>query len=172
MIPIYFKEPSATAVSGKQRVSQIFIRNEALKYAHSKDHLCEFTRKDPSFVHLPLDDNRRVSDADALPYIAILADLGRPSELEVTYSESDVDDRCLRIYAAGIDATIYPFLSNRPDVLATLEKLVRRQQIPETETPTATYLAAQFGFGGTGLPQHMLWEHGSMAPNLRRESDG
>jgi len=165
MIPIYFKEPSATAVAVKQRASQIFIRNEALKYTHSKDHLCEITRKDPSI------DNRRGSDTDALPYIVILADLGRPSELEVTYSESDVDGHCLRIYAAGIDATTYPFLSSRPDVLATLEKLVRRQQRPETETPIATYLAAQAGFGVRGLSQHMRWEHGSTVPNLRHESD-
>jgi hypothetical protein len=75
MIPIYFEEPSATAVSEKQWVSQVFICNKVLKCAHSKDHLCEFTRKDPSFVHLPLDGNRRVSDADALPYIVILAGL-------------------------------------------------------------------------------------------------
>ncbi|KAF8549112.1 hypothetical protein OG21DRAFT_1515540 [Imleria badia] len=97
--------------------------------------------------------------AETLPYITILADFGQPSELEVTYTESDVDDRCLRIYAPGIDATIYAFLSNRAHVLTTLEKLVQRQQIPETETPIAEYLAAQFGFGSTGLTQHMHWEH-------------
>ena len=71
MIPIYFKEPSATGVAVKERASQIFVHNEALKYTHSKDRLCEITRKDPSI------GNRRGSDADALPYIAILAD--RPS---------------------------------------------------------------------------------------------
>ena len=164
MIPIYFKEPSTTAVAVKERASQIFVHNEALKYTHFKDRLCEIARKDPSI------DDRRGSDADALPYVAILADLGRPSELEVTYSESDVDDPCLRIYAAGIDATTHPFLSNRPDVLGTLEKLVRRQQIPETETPVATYLAAQPEFGVTGLSQHIRWERGSKVPSLRRES--
>ena len=165
MIPIYFKEPSATVMSVKQ-VSQIFIRTESLKYADSRDQLSKSTRKDRSFVHLMLEDNHSVSDADTLPYTAILTDLGRPSELEATYIESSANDRCLRIYAAGLDATIYPFLSNRPDVLTTLEKLSRRQQIPETETPIAEYLAAQLGFGTTGLPRNMYWEHG------RKESSG
>ena len=65
----------------------------------------------------------------------------------MTYTESEVDDGCLRIYAAGLDATVYRFLVNRPDVLTTLEKT-------------------------RGLPRHVQWEHGKSVPDLRRESDG
>ena len=57
MIPIYFKEPTATL--GKHRASQIFIRHEALKYTHSKDRLSEITRRDPSFIHLGLENRMR-----------------------------------------------------------------------------------------------------------------
>lgn len=67
-------------------------------------------------------DDRRGSDVHVLPYIAILAGLGPPSESEVTFTKNDIDGRYLCIYVAAIDAitySTYPRLEHTRKACAT-----------------------------------------------------
>ncbi|KAI9566680.1 hypothetical protein HD554DRAFT_2040055 [Boletus coccyginus] len=113
-IPIYFKGgPEGASTDSKKALHGITRRHENLR---GKDGT-----SDP--------------DSDPLPYIAILADLGQPSSFSLTFPERNADDRCLRIYAAGVDTVTYPFLGRYPAIMDALQDLVHLQQIPETETP-------------------------------------
>ena len=156
VIPIYFKGGPEGA-SPESRISHIFISDKARESKDSKGGLHKITRR-----HKNLRGEHGASDPDSepLPYIAILADLGQPSSFSLTFPERDIDDRCLRIYAAGADTATYPFLARYPEIMNTLQDLVHLQQIPETETPITQYLDAQMKFGSTAAPRHMLWEHG------------
>jgi len=156
VIPIYFKGGPEGA-SAKSRMSQIFISDKARRSTDSKDVLHAITRR---HENLRGEDGISDPDSEPLPYIAILADLGQPSSFSLTFPERDIDDRCLRIYAAGVDTVTYPFLARYPAIMNTLQDLVLLQQIPETETPVTQFLNAQVKFGSTATPKHMLWEHG------------
>ena len=165
VIPIYFKGGSESATA-ESRMSQIFISDKARESKPSKEALSNITRRNKT---LSSKDDSDVKDSGCLPYIAILADLGQPSSLSVTFTERNIRDRCLRIYAAGVDTTTYPFLATYPALMKTLQNLVYLQQIPERETPVREYLLAQVKFGSTATPEHMLWEHGKTVPALRRK---
>jgi len=155
VIPIYFKdEPSS--LSAKERMSQIFISDEARRLKDPKRALLDVTGGEDI-----------VSNSTSLPYIAILADLSQPTSFSVTFPEQDVDDRCLRIYAAGVDTTTYPFLASCPALMGTLQDLVHRRKIRKTEMFYANYLDAQVRFGSTSTAEHMEWEHGSTVPEKR-----
>ncbi|KAG9310693.1 hypothetical protein JVU11DRAFT_9287 [Chiua virens] len=155
VIPIYFKAGTET----KFQISQIFISDKAKESTASKDGLRAITRTDKGISR-----SDSPKDSSLPPYIAILADLGQPPAFSVTFPEREIDDRCLRIYVAGVDETTYPFLAQYPTVMKVLENLVRRERIPETETPYTKYLDAQVKFGSTATAQHMKWEHGSSVP--------
>ena len=166
VIPIYFKGGPKSA-SAESRMSQIFISDEARESKPSKEALGNITRRDKSLSGKDSDDIKgTTSDSGPLPYIAILADLGQPSSFSVTFPERDIDDRCMRIYAAGVDTSTYPFLGKYPALMKTLQHLVHIQQIPETEKAMMEYLNAQVKFGSTATPKHMLWEHGRTVPNM------
>ena len=164
MIPIYFKGGPPTT-SAESRVSQILVSDKARESKSSKDALHNFTR---TSEYLSSSGAKQYSDS--LPYIAILADLGQPASFSATFPEREVDDRCLRIYAAGVDAATYPFLTDYPAIMQTLQNLVHLQQIPETERPYTEYLNAQVKFGSTARPEHMVWEHGRDVPNVKGKS--
>ncbi|KAI9566688.1 hypothetical protein HD554DRAFT_2174105 [Boletus coccyginus] len=169
VIPIYFKGGPEGA-SAESRMSQIFISDHARKSTDSKDVLCSIARR-----HRYLSGEGATSDlgSEPLPYITILADLGQSPSFSVTFPERDIDDPCLRIYAAGIHTTTYPFLARHPALMETLQGLVHLQQIPEIETPCMEYLNAQVKFGSTATPEHMLWEHGGRTvPNKRSTVTG
>jgi hypothetical protein len=166
VIPIYFKGGPENA-SAKSRMSQILISDKARQSTNSKNVLHDITRRNQYLSNEGT--NLSTSDSDSLPYIAILADLGQPSSFSLTFPERDVDDRCLRIYAAGVESTTYPFLAKYPALMRTLQDLVHIQQIPETERFYTEYLDAQVKFGSTATIQHMVWEHGKNVPNVRRK---
>ncbi|KAI9568062.1 hypothetical protein HD554DRAFT_2102717 [Boletus coccyginus] len=151
VVPIYFKGGPEGA-SAESRMSHIFISDKARDSKNSKDLL-----RDINWGHKYLSGENRhsASDSESLPYIAISVDLGQPSSFSATFSE-----RCLRIYAAGVDTTTYPYLARYPAIMTTLQALVYLQQVPETEMPFTEYLNAQVKFGSTAAPEHMLWEHG------------
>ncbi|KAI9462598.1 hypothetical protein HD554DRAFT_2330393 [Boletus coccyginus] len=161
-IPIYFKGGPEGA-SAESRMSQIFISDKARRSTDSKKALHGITRR---HENLRGKDGTFNPDSDPLPYIAILADLGQPSSFSLTFPERNTDDRCLRIYAAGVDTVTYPFLGRYPAIMDALQDFVHLQQIPETETPCMEYLSAQVKFGSTATPEHMLWEHGRQSLNV------
>ncbi|KAF8548189.1 hypothetical protein OG21DRAFT_1526653 [Imleria badia] len=165
VIPIYFKGGPESA-SPESRMSHIFISDQARKSTDSKETLHKITRRNKTLSGEG-EDKSTPLDSESLPYIAILADLGQPSSLSVTFPERDIQrDRCLRIYAAGVDTATYPFLAKYPALMDTLQDLVHLQQIPEIETPFMEYLNAQVKFGSTATPDHMLWEHGGTVPDM------
>ncbi|KAI9464849.1 hypothetical protein HD554DRAFT_2315779 [Boletus coccyginus] len=161
-IPIYFKGGPEGA-SAESRMSHVFISDKARRSKDSKKALHRITRR---HENLRGKDGTSDPDSDPLPYIAILADLGQPSSFSLTFPERNTDDRCLRIYAAGVDTVTYPFLGRYPAIMDALQDLVHLQQIPETETPCMEYLSAQVKFGSTATPEHMLWEHGRQSLNV------
>jgi hypothetical protein len=142
-------------------MSHIFVSDKARKSTNSRNVLHDITRRHENL-------SGSASDSGTLPYIAILADLGQPSSFSATFPEKDVDDRCLRIYAAGVDTATYPFLAKYPGLMDTLQDLVHLQQIPETDTACRDYLNAQMEFGSTPTFEHMEWENGKSKPGERR----
>ncbi|KAH7882242.1 hypothetical protein F5I97DRAFT_1985411 [Phlebopus sp. FC_14] len=113
----------------------------------------------------------------ALPYIAILLDMGRPkSEFTVTFTEPNPvlrnpggpEAKPLRIYAAGMYADTFPFLKAEKarTVLDTLADLVRPE--PLVDKPSSASLRNQVLYGSTRDPHHMKWElNVSSDPNTR-----
>ena len=149
-------------------MSHIFVSNKARESTSLRDALHSIT---PRHKNISGEDNSiSASDADSLPYIAILAELGQPSSFSVTFPERNVEDRCLRIYAAGVDTTTYPFLVKYPALMRSLQDLVHIQQIPETKRPYTEHLNAQVKFGSTATPEHMEWEHEKNVPNVRKRT--
>ena len=145
LIPLYFK--SKTDESDSSLFSQILIRDESTKESN-KTWLDGISRKD--------DELQFTSE---LPYIVILADLGveANSKLNVTYTtlETDIPDahsthpveRCLRVYAPGINGKTFPFLVHQTEVLATLEDLAHSEDLPEIGRPFAKKLGNEVKFG-------------------------
>ena len=162
MIPIYFKGGPEKASAGS-RMSQILVSDKAPEWKDSRDVLHDI-------IHRSEYLRSKGGNSDSLPYIAILADLGQPPSFSVTFPEQDVDDRCLRVYATGVDIATYPFLTNHPALMQALQNLVHLQQIPETERPYTEYLNAQVKFGSTATTEHMVWEHGRDVPNVKEKS--
>ena len=152
MIPIYFKGGPKTTVAAEleSRMSHIFVSDKARKSTSSKDGLHSITRRHESI-------SGSGSDSGSLPYIAILADLGQPSSFSVTFPERDVDDRCLRVYAAGVDTSTYPFLAKYPAIMSTLQDLVHLQEMPTALKPYMGRLDGQARVGITSERQHMSW---------------
>ncbi|KAH7881912.1 hypothetical protein F5I97DRAFT_1991629 [Phlebopus sp. FC_14] len=113
----------------------------------------------------------------ALPYIAILLDMGRPkSEFTVTFTEPNPvlrnpggpEAKPLRIYAAGMYADTFPFLKAEKarTVLDTLADLVRPE--PLVDKPSSASLRNQVLYGSTRDAHHMKWElNVSSDPNTR-----
>ncbi|KAG2116779.1 hypothetical protein DEU56DRAFT_984909 [Suillus clintonianus] len=143
MIPIYFDDPTLGS-DDVQRVSQIFISDKAGKNPNARD-LGVMMRKHDSIKCL-----------SALPYIAILLDFGVGSRVTATFPERDPNhaetDQCLRIYAAGMNDTTFPFLS-KTIVASQLRGLISRE-----EAPTQTNLDALVKFGSTARLRNLQWE--------------
>lgn len=79
-----------------------------------------------------------------------------------------MDDCCRRIYAAGVDTTTYPFLTDRSEPMKTLQNCVRLQRYPKQKNLTRNTLNAQVKFGSTSTPENMLaWEHGRDVLDVR-----
>ncbi|KAG2343994.1 hypothetical protein BDR05DRAFT_962276 [Suillus weaverae] len=143
MIPIYFDDP-ALGSNDADRMSQMFVSDKAGKNCNESP-LAFITHKDTSIECL--------SD---LPYIALLLDLNVDPKLSNTFPtrvpNHPESDRCLRIYAAGMSDTTFPFLHEHPEVAKLLHRLVSRQQ----EVPSQSFkrLEALVKFGSTATLRH------------------
>ncbi|KAG9308729.1 hypothetical protein JVU11DRAFT_11514 [Chiua virens] len=164
VIPIYFKGEHDKA-SAELQMSQIFISDKARESTDSKNELAPITRGGISGQDSEIPKRER---PNGLPYIAIMADLGQPPSFSVTFPERETDDRCMRIYAAGIDTSTYPFLANHSALLNRLQELVHIAQLPSIERFFGKYLDAQVNFGSTPTRKHMQWEHGKSVPEKKR----
>ena len=136
----------------QSRVSQIFISDKARQSTNSETLLPTITREN--------DNLEKSSKAPStLPYIAILVDLGQPAALKATFYAKGDNGPCLCIYAAGADTSTYDFLKGCSALQNILCKLVKMQQIPDTQRPHSEALDVQVNVGQSATPKHMEWEH-------------
>ena len=145
MIPIYFKPKDGSPAPG--RVSQIFISDKA-QSDKNKSKLRDISRVDST-----------VKCASSDPYVAILVDLGRSyhEEFEASWEKVDTNDAySLRIYAAGINAATFPFLTPHPYIIETLRHIVSPPKLPAQEG-----LRDKVNFGSTRTKSHLFWEIGN-----------
>ncbi|KAG2138999.1 hypothetical protein DEU56DRAFT_330798 [Suillus clintonianus] len=147
MIPIYFDDPNLGS-NDADRMSQMFVSDKAGKNCNEST-LSFITRKDTS-----------IECSSNLPYIALLLDLDVDPKLSTTFPTKVPNppetDRCLRIYAAGMSDTTFPFLHKHSEVAKLLHGLVSRQQ----EVPSQSFkrLEALMKFGSTATLRHSRWE--------------
>jgi hypothetical protein len=145
MIPIYFNDP-ALGSEDINRVSQMFISDKAGKNRNEQS-LAFITRNHDS-----------IQCSSKLPYIALLLDLNVKPQFHVTYPTKKPNhsetDRCLRIYASGINDTTFPFLGQHSEVANHLHRLVSRHK----EAPSKTTLEALVKFGSTARLRNLQWE--------------
>lgn len=161
VIPIYF-EGEHDRGSAESQMSQIFISDKARESTSSKTTLNYITRDNTSGQ-----TSEKHAGSNTLPYIAILADLGQPPSFSVSFPRRNLTDRCMRIYAGGIDSSTYPFLANHNELRQALEQLVHIAQVPDIERAYGKYLDAQVKFGSTATPEHMRWERGKDVPEMK-----
>jgi len=164
VIPIYFKS-AVPGPKGVDCVSQILISDKA-RTSKQHDALIKIQRNDPT-IGGQLEDS---SESNALPYIAIVADLRlKEKGLEnVTFPtrasrRTSNDTVCLRIRACGLCTETYRFFEHYPKVLEALDGLLERGTIPPKSTrPLTEYTQNQVEYGKSGEVQHMEWERGSV----------
>ena len=145
MIPIYFKPEDGSSAPG--RVSQIFISHKA-QSGKNKSHLRDISRVDST-----------IDCASSDAYVAILVDLGTSDddEFEASWQKIDTNDAySLRIYAGGINATTFPFLTCHPYIIETLRHIVSPPKLPAQEG-----LRDKVKFGSTRTKSHLFWEIGN-----------
>ena len=150
MIPILFMSKD-----GSVSVSQIFI-SDKVQQTGNRTHLNYITRK-------------RINCISELPYIAIIVDLGLPSSaFEAKWSSAGSKDAdSLRIYAAGINSTTFPFLESHPSIADIL-----RDIMSPPKSLTIQDLQAKMRYGSTCMGRHMCWEitNSSEDSNTREET--
>ena len=150
MIPIVFMSKD-----GSVTMSQIFISDKA-QHTSNQSQLNYITRK-------------KVKCVSGLPYIAIIVDLGQPSSaFEAKWFSADSEGAdSLRIYAAGINSTTFPFLKDHPGIANTLRNI-----IPPQKSLAIQDLQAKIRYGSTCMRSHMCWEitDNSEDPNTRGET--
>jgi len=153
MIPIYFDDPSL-GPDDLNRVSQMFISDKAGQYRNERE-LGFITRKHDSI--------QCISD---LPFIALLLDLNVQPTFNVSFPEMEPKhaetDRCLRIYAAGVSDTTFPFLHEHSKLANLLRGLVSREQQGPSRS-ALKHLDDLAKFGSTVRLCHMQWETPSVS---------
>ena len=133
MIPIFFMSKDGSVL-----VSQIFI-SDKVQQTSNRTQLNYVTRK-------------RINCISGLPYIAIIVDLGLPSsafEAKWFSAGSECTDS-LRIYAAGMNSTTFPFLKECPGIADIL-----RDIISPPKSPAIQNLQAKMTYGSTCMRCHM-----------------
>ena len=137
VIPIIFKSED-----GSIQPSQIFISDKAQRTCN-RPKLASVTRK-------------KINCFSKHPYIAILVDLGLPkSAFNVDWVCTKREGVCsLRIYAAGINSNVFPFLKDHPDIAMILRYIA----CPPTLPPAIQDLQAKMTYGSTSMRRHMCWE--------------
>ena len=101
IIPIYFDDPEL-GLDDIDRVSQMFVSDKTGKKSN---------KEDTGFITRTHESTKCLSP---LPFIALLPDLNGEPELSATFPENDPihfeTDRCLRIYASGLNPDTIAFL--------------------------------------------------------------
>ncbi|KAF8578454.1 hypothetical protein K439DRAFT_1621321 [Ramaria rubella] len=93
------------------------------------------------------------------PWIAITLDLGVPTAVSSTYPTKSVrgTSPCLRIYAAGMNSSTFPFL--RHDGLDEAMKGIQDRAIqPPADGTSLSMMREQVRVGTSRRPIHMRWE--------------
>jgi len=145
MIPIFFDDPMLP--SGRERMSQMFVSNMAGQSSNEREK---------SFTTCTHDS---IACSSPLPFIALLLDLDGKRKLDVTFPQEQSNhpetDRCLRIYASGLNKKTFPFLSSVP-VAELLQGLISKPKEPIS----SACLQARLKFGSTIDESHrdMQWE--------------
>ena len=141
MIPVYFKPKDDSSAPG--RVSQIFI-SDRVQSRSNKYKLRNISRRDST-----------INCASSDPYVAIVVDLGKSDHaFEAKWKKVDTNDAySLRIYAAGINATTFPFLTRHPYIIETLRRIVS-----PPKSPAQQGLQDKVKFGSTCTEPHLFWE--------------
>ena len=138
---MYFKRQKAGDLTG---MSQILISDKA-----------RTSSSEASLSNIQRDHSSIAPDYRGLPYIAILVDLGMAKpEFEVQVDSSTDRDTCLRIYARGLDARMYPFLKDKGCLERVLQDLYKRQSAPASRN-LAQGLEDQVQFGKSSERRHM-----------------
>ena len=98
---------------------------------------------------------KRINYISGLPYIAIIVDLGLPSSAFEAkwFSAGSEGTDSLRIYAAGMNSTTFPFLKECPGIADIL-----RDIISPPKSPAIQDLQAKMTYGSTCMRCHMCWE--------------
>ena len=152
MLPLYFDLPSLPLA---QRLSQIFISVKLTGHSNCSQ-LNFITREDPS-----------IDCTSGRPWIAILVDYDlKKSEVTANVTpgrtsgrlkaEGQVDDKCLRIYAAGMSPDTFKFLEHQE--LQVLQELVNFEKPIQEGSPVELHLQDQMEFGSAAEANHMVWE--------------
>jgi len=138
-------------------LSQIFISVKLT--GHSNCSQLNFIARDEPSIDCSISDR---------PWIAILIDYGLKKP-EVTANvtpgrtsehlkaEGQVDDKCLRIYAAGMSPDTFEFLKHQE--LQALQELVNFEKPIQEGSPVELYLQDQMEFGSAADANHMVWEN-------------
>ena len=144
VIPIYFKPEAGSSEPG--RVSQIFISGKAQSRSN-QSQLRHIKRRDPT-----------IKCDSSVPYVAILVNLGLSNHaFDASWSKVDKKDApSLRIYAAGINTTTFPFLTDHPYIIETLQRIISPQK-----SPTKQGLQDKMKFGSTRTEPQLFWEIGN-----------
>lgn len=91
--------------------------------------------------------------ASTVPYIAIVVDLGQPDHaFEVQWATADDDAPSLRIYAAGLNPTTFPFLNDHPYIVDAVQHLVPRFNSERRR------LLDSMRIGSSIAKRHAYWE--------------
>jgi len=147
MIPIFFDDPMLP--SGRERMSQMFVSNMAGQSSNEREK---------SFTTCTHDS---IACSSPLPFIALL-DLDGKTKLDVTFphkqSNHPETDRCLRIYASGLNKETFPFLSSVP-IAELLQGLVSKPKEPMS----SACLQARPKPGSAIDASHMRWEEQGQA---------
>ena len=131
MIPFFYMSED-----GSPQMSQIFISDKA-QQSSNKSQLNYITRK-------------KINCISQLPYIAILVDLGLSSPaFEANWFSIDGVES-LRIYAAGINSTTFPFLDRHSHIADTLRYITSPPKSPALQD-----LQAKMVFGSSCRKLHM-----------------
>lgn len=177
VIPMYYLAPLSTS----DTTSQVELEHRPESSAHLVSYILISDRDDAASneEHIGSDEEYATpDDEDAVepdlnstspkskgsgshnPHIFIQCDLQAKAG-DPTFAltrEPEGDDTCLRIYAPGVNAQTYPFLTKLPGIEPLLKSMVDWPTRSKGRCRTATFLQNQALFGTTSKVEHMGWE--------------
>jgi hypothetical protein len=144
----------------------MFFKHSAREPQSSVSHIIisDKLRKSssPHNVHHIIREHESARLSTKLPWIAITLDLGI-SDTQFSSSfptgPTKIRNRCLRIWAAGMNSETFPFLAAM-GLEQVMKKLTAREKQPLFFNPLRQQLHDRIKFGSTTADEHMKWEAG------------